>query len=129
ELEEVLCGLREPASGSVEVDGVDVTRKDVCDRLKHGMGLIPSDRYRRGVISELDVAENLVYDRIDREPFGGAWSTNKAAIRANADALIEKYSIRVSGGGQSVGTLSGGNAQRVVLARTLGRDLKCLVAS
>lgn len=129
ELEEVMSGLVQPDTGMIEIEGVDVTGDDVCGRIKRGLGIIPSDRYRRGVISELSVAENLVYDCVDRKPYGGAWSLNPDAIRANAKQQIERYSIQTSGGAQKVGTLSGGNAQRVVLARTLGRELKCLVAS
>lgn len=129
ELEEVLMGLRRPTSGTVEIKGTDVTTWDVCDRLKLGFGIVPSDRYRRGVISALSVADNLVYDCVDREPYGGPWSLRTGAIRDNATRMIERYSIRVSGGDQLVGTLSGGNAQRVVLARTLEHDLDCLLAA
>jgi simple sugar transport system ATP-binding protein len=90
---------------------------------------VPSDRYRRGLIRELSVAENLVCDRIGSAPFGRPLSLNRKAIRAHADRLVERYGIRVSSPEQPAGTLSGGNAQRVVLARSLSRELRCLIAA
>ena len=90
---------------------------------------MPSDRYRRGLIRELSVAENLALDRIGRQPFGTELRLDRKAITAQAKELIERFSIRVSGPEQLAGTLSGGNAQRLVLARTLSRELRCLMAA
>ncbi len=129
ELEEVLFGLRPVASGTVELAGEDATHLRPAERLKRGMALIPSDRYRRGLIRELSVAQNLVLDRIGDWPFGTRLSVKKRAILAQAEKLIQRFSIRVSRADQPAGTLSGGNAQRVVLARVLSRDLRCLVAA
>jgi ABC-type uncharacterized transport system ATPase subunit len=129
ELEETLFGLRTPQAGRVSLDGDDVTRAEPGERMRRGLGLVPSDRYRRGLIRELSVAENLALDRIGRQPFGTELRLDRKAITEQAKELIEHFSIRVSGPGQLAGTLSGGNAQRLVLARTLSRDLRCLVAA
>jgi simple sugar transport system ATP-binding protein len=129
ELEEALFGLRAPESGSVSLDGKDVTSAEPAERMRLGLGLVPSDRYRRGVISELSVAENLTLDRLGRAPFGSEWRLDRGAVADHASELIERFSIRVSGPDQLAGTLSGGNAQRLVLARTLSRELRCLVAA
>jgi simple sugar transport system ATP-binding protein len=129
ELEETLFGLRVPDSGSVSLEGADVTGSAPAERMRLGLGLVPSDRYRRGLIRELSVAENLTLDRLGATPFGSEWRLDRRAIAEHASQLIERFSIRVSGPDQLAGTLSGGNAQRLVLARTLSRDLRCLVAA
>jgi general nucleoside transport system ATP-binding protein len=129
ELEEALFGLRAPQSGSVSLDGEDVTSAAPAERMRLGLGLVPSDRYRRGVISELSVADNLTLDRLGRAPFGSEWRLDRRAVTDHASELIERFSIQVSGPDQLAGTLSGGNAQRLVLARTLSRELRCLVAA
>jgi general nucleoside transport system ATP-binding protein len=129
ELEEVLFGLRAPEEGSLVLRDEDVTTLRPARRLDRGMALVPSDRYRRGLIRELSVADNLVCDRIDTRPFGSALAVNRKAIRDYAGGLIERFGIRVSGPDQPAGTLSGGNAQRVVLARSLSRELRCLIAA
>jgi general nucleoside transport system ATP-binding protein len=129
ELEETLFGLRTPAAGSVALDGREVTRAEPAERMRLGLGLVPSDRYRRGVVGELTVAENLALDRFGAPPFGSALRLDRRAIAGHAAELIERFSIHVSGPNQLAGTLSGGNAQRLVLARTLSRELRCLVAA
>ena len=129
ELEETLFGLRMPDAGSVALDGREVTRADPAERMRLGLGLVPSDRYRRGVIGELSVAENLALDRFGAPPFGSPLRLDRRAIASHAVELMERFSIRASGPHQLAGTLSGGNAQRLVLARTLSRELRCLVAA
>jgi general nucleoside transport system ATP-binding protein len=129
ELEEVLCGLRTATAGAVRFAGREITSATTAERLRAGIGIIPSDRYRRGVIRALSVAENLVFDRISEEPFGSALHLRRRAIAGRARELVERFSIQASRLDQPAGTLSGGNAQRIVLARTLSRDLRCLIAA
>jgi len=129
ELEEVLVGLRHPTDGRVWLDDLELTRLSAPQRLAAGLGSVPSDRYRRGLIKQLSVADNLVYDRVGREPYGSALTLNRKALRATAAELIDRYSIRASSPDQPVAKLSGGNAQRVVLARTIDHGLRCLIAA
>ena len=129
ELEEALLGLRTPRGGKIALDGRDISRAGPGERLRGGLGLVPSDRYRRGLIRDLSVADNLVLDCIDRPPFGSRLRVSRRAIRERAHGLVERYSIRVSDPTQFARTLSGGNAQRVVLARVLTGELRCLIAA
>jgi general nucleoside transport system ATP-binding protein len=129
ELEEVLCGLRPPAHGAIRLQGRDVTGAKPSALLRWGMGFIPSDRYRRGLIRQLSVAENLVLDRIDRRPFGSRLLIRPKAILANAQRLIRDFAITVSRPSQPAGKLSGGNTQRVVLARVFTGTPRLLLAA
>jgi ABC-type uncharacterized transport system ATPase subunit len=129
ELEEALCGLRLPSGGTVELAGEEVTGRRTADLLRAGMGVIPSDRYRRALILELSVADNLVVDRIDRPPFGGRASISPRAILDHANRLIARFRITVPGPTMPVRTLSGGNSQRVVLARVFSAEPVFLLAA
>jgi ABC-type uncharacterized transport system ATPase subunit len=129
ELEEVLYGLRPPVRGEIRLQGRDVTRAKPSALLRLGIGFIPSDRYRRGLIRQLSVAENLVLDRIDRRPYGSRFLLRPKAILANANRLIRDFAITVSRPSQSAGKLSGGNTQRVVLARVFTGTPRLLLAA
>jgi ABC-type uncharacterized transport system ATPase subunit len=129
ELEEVLCGLRPPVRGEIRLQGRDVTRAKPSALLRSGVGFIPSDRYRRGLIRQLSVAENLVLDRIDRRPFGSRLLLRPRAILDNANRQIRDFAIKVSRPSQSAGKLSGGNTQRLVLARVFTGTLRLLIAA
>lgn len=129
ELEEILSGLRAPDEGRITLDGVELGRARPADLLARGVGLIPSDRYQRGVIRELSIAENLVLDRIGAPPFGRWYRVNRAAINERGAQLIERFTISSKKVDQCVATLSGGQAQRVVLARALSDNPRFLLAS
>ena len=129
ELEAVLCGLSRPASGRIRLGEHDVTGATPRQLLDAGVGMIPSDRYRRGLIRGLSVAENLVYDRIDKAPYGRRLWIDPRAVAARGADLVDRFSIAVRTPSTAASTLSGGNAQKVVLARALGTDLQLLIAA
>ena len=129
ELEAVLCGLSRPAAGRIRLGPDDVTGASPRQLLDAGVGMIPSDRYRRGLIRGLSVAENLVYDRIDKTPYGHRLWIDPRAVAARGADLVTRFSIAVRTPSTSASTLSGGNAQKVVLARALGTDLRLLIAA
>ena len=129
ELEEVLCGLRPASAGAISFDGSDLTEASTAERLHAGFGIVPSDRYRRGLVRALPVADNLVLDRIGEPPFASPFRVRRRRIRERAAELVQRFAIHVSRVDQLAGTLSGGNAQRVVLARTLSRDTRLIVAA
>lgn len=126
ELVETLCGMREPASGSILLDGKPLRAGGVPEMLRAGIGRIPEDRHE-SVIGELSVAYNLVLEHLDGFRTGDG-RLDERRIRRHADALIGRFDIRAQPG-DPVRTLSGGNIQKVILARVLSRDPVLLVVS
>ena len=94
-----------------------------------GVGYVPEDRLHDGLVSSFSVAENLVLDLYDREPFSHGMSLDRDRIRQNADDRVAEFDVRTSSIEHSASTLSGGNQQKVVLARELSRPLKLLVVA
>jgi simple sugar transport system ATP-binding protein len=128
ELVQVLAGLVKPTAGSVTVNGVDVTGVGPEGVIAAGLGRITEDRHAC-VVAKLSVAQNLVIEDLPRfkgGPFG--IFIDRKAVRAHAERLIEQYSIKAQPD-DPIGTLSGGNMQKVLLARTLARDPVALVVS
>ncbi len=128
ELCEALMGLR-PATGTVRLDGRDITRASPRDRLRAGMGYIPEDRQADGIVKDFSVADNLVLDTYDRPPYAKGIAMDLAAIRKSATSLVAEFDVRTSSIDTSAGTLSGGNQQKVILAREVGRRVRLLLAS
>ena len=129
ELCEALIGLRPVTAGSVLLDGKDLTQATPRDRLRAGFGYVPEDRQEDGLVSDFSVAENLVLDVYDRPPFASGIALNLDAIGANAKTLVTEYDVRTPSPEQRVGALSGGNQQKVIIAREMSRDLRLLLAS
>ena len=129
ELSEALMGLIAPTSGSVRLDDRDVTGATPRERLRAGVGYIPEDRQQDGLVSSFAVAENIVLDTYDRPPYASGVALKLGAIREVATKRISEYDIRAQSIDTPVGTLSGGNQQKVILAREVGRDLTLLLAS
>lgn len=129
ELSEVILGLISPSVGTVRVGGRDVTRLSVHQRLGAGLGFVPEDRSTDGLVAAFSVAENMILDRYDDPAFGIGPSINPVKVRAHAEKLRDEFDVRVTDVGDPISTLSGGNAQKAILARELSRPLKVLVAS
>ena len=129
ELCEALMGLRPAAAGSVTLNGRDLTRASPRARLRAGVAYVPEDRREDGLVGTFSVAENLILDTYDRPPFASGVNLKLPAIRANATALIEEFDVRTGSPATPAGTLSGGNQQKVILAREVGREHKVLIAS
>jgi general nucleoside transport system ATP-binding protein len=129
ELCAALLGLRPPAAGVVHLDGQDITHATPRQRLRAGMGYVPEDRQEDGLVSEFSVADNLVLDVYDRPPYANGVALDLDAIRATALSRVDQFDIRTTSIATPTGTLSGGNQQKVILAREIGRELRLLVAS
>jgi simple sugar transport system ATP-binding protein len=129
ELVEALTGLRKATSGVIALDGKDLTHSNPRER--HGMGMahIPEDRQRQGLVGGLSVAENLVLTRYHDDQFSHGVIVDWEAADAIAETLITEYDIRTPNKETAVGTLSGGNQQKVIVARELSRDLRLTIAA
>ncbi len=128
ELCEALMGLR-PAAGTVRLNGKDLSHASARDRLRTGIGYIPEDRQEDGLVSGFSVAENLVLDVYDRPPYASGIALNLDAVRDAARRRVSEFDVRATSISTPVGTLSGGNQQKVIAAREIGRDLTLLIAS
>jgi simple sugar transport system ATP-binding protein len=128
ELCEALMGLR-PSTGTVRLDGKDISQATPRDRLRAGIGYIPEDRQEDGIVADFTVADNLILDTYDRPPHASGIAMNLPAIRDHATRLVAEFDVRTSSIDTPVGTLSGGNQQKVILARAGGRRVRLLLAS
>ncbi|WP_342669765.1 ABC transporter ATP-binding protein [Actinoplanes rectilineatus] len=129
ELVEAVMGLREVRGGTVELDNENLGTMTTKRILRSGVGYIPEDRSHDGVVKEFSVAENLVLDMYDRAPFGNTFKLDAGSVASNAAERIEQFDIRCQSSETPVGTLSGGNQQKVVVAREMSRPLRLFIAS
>ena len=129
QLLEAVSGLRSAASGDIIISDESILPLSVLQRRSRGVASIPEDRIAEGLASGATVAENLVATRLDDSRFVRNGLLDLKSIRANAERLIEDYSVRVSGPHAAVATLSGGNMQKVVVARELSEQPKVLLVS
>jgi simple sugar transport system ATP-binding protein len=127
ELAEAIAGQRPVASGDIFFGGISITRLKVAQREKLGLRYVTDDRLSEGTVSALSVGLNIVLKRIGQAPYWRRGRIRQRSIEATAHALIERYDIRTRGAGARVGTLSGGNVQKVVLARELSFEPKLVV--
>ncbi len=129
ELTETIVGLRRPVAGSITLDGKELVGRGVSDVLAAGVGYVPEDRSTDGIVGTFSVEENLVLDLFDRPPYSRGGALNRAAIRDNAEQRVVEFDVRTQTVEVPAGNLSGGNQQKVVLAREMSRPLRLLIAS
>jgi general nucleoside transport system ATP-binding protein len=129
ELAEALLGLRPVDSGSIRLYGESIVGRTPHRVLREGVGYVPEDRQHDGLVGQLSVAENLVLDLYDRDEFSRGPALRLDEIHRNARERIDEFDVRTPSPDVPAGTLSGGNQQKVVLARTMSRPLRLLVAS
>ena len=129
ELIEAMVGLADRVSGSIELDGIELVGKSVRGILDEGVGFVPEDRTEDGLVGTFSVAENLILDRSGDTAFVSGGTIRRRVLDDFAKARITEYDIRTQGPDVPAGTLSGGNQQKVVIAREMSRELKLLVAA
>jgi simple sugar transport system ATP-binding protein len=127
ELVEAIMGLRRPTAGRVELAGRDTTGRSPRVMNELGVGYVPADRHRFGLILSFPISDNIVLTSYYREPFAHGPLRDDAAILHDAEEAVRKYDVRTPSVTAGAGTLSGGNQQKVVVAREFDRDLKLLV--
>jgi simple sugar transport system ATP-binding protein len=128
ELVEAINGLRKVRSGRVILGGHDVTNDSSRSLSERGVAYIPGDRQRFGLVLPYPIEDNLVLTEYYHAPFSRFGVINERAISKRASELISQYDIRTPSGGLPASTLSGGNQQKVIVAREFSRDLVLLVA-
>jgi len=129
ELAEAILGLRKIHSGSITVAGKDLTKSNVRQVLEAGVGYIPEDRKKDGLVGEFSIAENLMLDGSFGKPFAKGVQIDFAKRDEIASKLIQEFDIRTPSASTLAKQLSGGNQQKVVVAREMSRDLRVLIAS
>jgi len=129
ELIDALTGLRKPAGGRMTVGGQDLTHASARQALDAGMGHIPEDRHRRGLVLDFNLAENLALHDYGKEPFSRfGWLNPRRWLRWAA-GLLKEFDVRGGGPTTRASSLSGGNQQKVVVAREVSRDPSVLIAA
>jgi len=129
ELAEVIAGLRRPSRGKVVIDGRDVTGASPARLLEYGLSYIPEERMTDGTVGEFSVEENLILKDHHRPPYANGIFLNFPRIAAESDRLIKDFDIKTPSRKTPVKSLSGGNIQKLILARELSRDPRVLVAA
>jgi simple sugar transport system ATP-binding protein len=129
ELTEALVGLEQPVTGSITIGGTQIAPLSTDDILALGVGYVPEDRLHDGLVGGFSVAENLILDMYDGEPFAKRGVLDLRAIRDNAEHRVGEFDIRPADPDAGAGTLSGGNQQKVVLAREMSRPLRLLIVA
>jgi simple sugar transport system ATP-binding protein len=129
ELIEALSGLRQPTAGRILLEGRDVTEASAAQLIRAGVGHVPEDRLRHGLVLTYTVADNTVLRTYDRPPFARGIAIVQQAIVSFAQRLVKEFDIRVRSVNSMARTLSGGNQQKVVLAREFARNVRLLLAA
>ena len=129
ELVEALTGLRSPVSGSIEILDRDLSHATPREILHAGVGHVPEDRQADGLVLEFSIADNMVLDTYDQPPFArGVVRDERAILDASAERAVA-FDVRTPSVRQPAATLSGGNQQKVIIAREFSRPIELLIAN
>ena len=129
ELAEAIVGLQEHVTGHISLDGKEITKSSVRQALHAGIGFVPESREEDGLISSFSIEENLILDLHDLPPYAKGPVISQSVVAANAAKRVTEFDIRAQSPKDPASSLSGGNKQKVVLARELSRPVKLVVAS
>jgi simple sugar transport system ATP-binding protein len=129
ELVEAITGLRHFEAGQISVDRQSIHNESPDQVIEAGTAHIPEDRHKYGLVLSYPLTYNMVLSTFDKAPFTKGLSLDENAITSNANNLIEKFDVRTPSAQTSAGSLSGGNQQKVVVAREFSRPIKLLIAA
>jgi ABC-type uncharacterized transport system ATPase subunit len=129
ELVEAITGLRKAESGSIFLDGQDITRDSIRSRIDKGIAHIPEDRQKRGLVLDYTLEDNMILEVYNRQPFSRRGILNRSAIRKYATAILNSFDVRSGRGPLSVTrSLSGGNQQKAIIGREIELNPSLLIA-
>ncbi|MBI4630629.1 MAG: ABC transporter ATP-binding protein [Chloroflexi bacterium] len=129
QLVEALTGLRKIASGSIHLLGSDITKSSPRTITELGSAHIPEDRQRHGLVLAYPLTDNMVLNTYYQQPFARSTIMDEVRIKQNADRLVEEFDVRTPASTVATKTLSGGNQQKVIVAREFSRPIKLLIAN
>ncbi len=129
ELIDAITGLRPVESGSIAIDGEDITGMTPRKVIDHRIASIPQDRHRRGLVMEYTVAENMILENYGKAPFAKRGILQQEAIQGYARKLVKDFDVRPDDESYKAGSLSGGNQQKVIIAREVSNDPEVLIAA
>ncbi len=126
---EVITGLRKAKAGSINLNGEEIINKSSRQIIDKGVGHIPEDRHKRGLILKYSLYENAVLGKHHKSPFSKGIVMNYKAIREHCNTLIEEFDVRTPNDEVNASALSGGNQQKLIAAREISKDPDLLIAS
>ena len=130
QLAEAITGLRDVNAGTVSLLGKVIPFEKPRYLIEHGMGHVPEDRHKHGLVLSYSLADNMVLCTYYQKPFAGKMlMRNEQAIQENANGLMERFDVRAPSAAVAASTLSGGNQQKVIVAREFSRGIEVLVAN
>jgi simple sugar transport system ATP-binding protein len=129
ELAQSINGLRPVTKGAVRVGERDITNASPAEVIAQGLSYVPEERMEDGMIKEFTVAENLILREVNQKPFSRGGFLNFRAISRQSDELIEQFNVKTPSQETPVKNLSGGNIQKLLLARELSRNPKVVIAA
>lgn len=129
ELIEAITGLRKAKSGNVSINSIDVTGKKPRQITQAGLGHIPQDRHKHGLVLEFSVGHNAALQEYYHEPYSKNGIMNYSTVSDYAKKIIEEYDVRTQGENELARALSGGNQQKLIIGREVSRDPDLLIAA
>lgn len=126
---ETLTGLRKTVSGKIEIDGHEITNASPRKIIEHGAAHIPEDRHEYGMVESFSITDNLILNTYHKKPFSRRFVIKRSSVKEYAERLIETFDIRTPDIYMPAGSLSGGNQQKMVIAREFSRPIRLLIAA
>lgn len=129
ELEEMIVGTQDIREGQIYFNSTEITNLSIKSRKEMGIGYIPSDRHKRAMLSDISILENYLLGYQDKDVFVNRGFVKYDELKQRADKLVDEYEIKIPSLDANIGTLSGGNQQKVILSREVSHDPKLIIAA
>ncbi|MFC7865356.1 MULTISPECIES: ABC transporter ATP-binding protein [Actinomycetes] len=129
ELVEAIMGMRHPDAGTITLDGADISQRATRQRREAGIGYIPEDRHRHGLLLEAPLWENRILGHVTEKPNSRGFLLDNKAARADTERIVASYDVRTPGIDVTAASLSGGNQQKLIVGREMSHAPKLLIAA